>query len=37
MTSHAAPKGWTECPPDVPDRGGVPEGGARPPLHWENC
>ncbi len=31
-TSHSDPKGWTEGPPSVPDRGGVLEGGARPPL-----
>src|SRR5262245_59370982 len=32
-TSPPAPKGGAEGAPNVPDRGGVPEGGARPSLH----
>ena len=31
-TWHADPEGWTEGPPNVPDRGGVLVGGARPLL-----
>jgi hypothetical protein len=32
-TSQGAPEGWTEGPLNVPDGGGVLEGGACPPLH----
>src|SRR5262249_6026423 len=34
-TPQITPKGCAEGAPQVPDRGGVPEGGACPPLHLD--